>query len=80
MIKVILDLDFLNYEMRKERVIIFDKDGELYYINDDYDKVNDVNKMPNYIKDDWWKYESKDRKSTRLNSSHEWISRMPSSA
>ena len=23
---------------------------------------------------------SKDRKSTRLNSSHEWISRMPSSA
>ena len=25
-------------------------------------------------------YFSKDRKSTRLNSSHEWISRMPSSA
>ena len=25
-------------------------------------------------------YEKKDRKSTRLNSSHEWISRMPSSA
>ena len=24
--------------------------------------------------------EGKDRKSTRLNSSHEWISRMPSSA
>ena len=24
--------------------------------------------------------EEKDRKSTRLNSSHEWISRMPSSA
>ena len=24
--------------------------------------------------------ENKDRKSTRLNSSHEWISRMPSSA
>ena len=25
-------------------------------------------------------YKRKDRKSTRLNSSHEWISRMPSSA
>ena len=25
-------------------------------------------------------YNNKDRKSTRLNSSHEWISRMPSSA
>ena len=31
----------------------------------------------------YWKVESivaEDRKSTRLNSSHEWISRMPSSA
>ena len=28
-----------------------------------------------------WKFSvRKDRKSTRLNSSHEWISRMPSSA
>ena len=26
------------------------------------------------------KYGKRDRKSTRLNSSHEWISRMPSSA
>ena len=26
------------------------------------------------------KYSPRDRKSTRLNSSHEWISRMPSSA
>ena len=59
MIKVILDLDFLNYEMIKERVIIFDKDGELYYINDSFDKVDDVSKMPNYIKDDYYKYQSK---------------------
>ena len=27
-----------------------------------------------------WRLDHKDRKSTRLNSSHEWISRMPSSA
>ena len=27
-----------------------------------------------------WEHEGEDRKSTRLNSSHEWISRMPSSA
>ena len=27
-----------------------------------------------------WRTNNKDRKSTRLNSSHEWISRMPSSA
>ena len=30
--------------------------------------------------DDWAKAADVDRKSTRLNSSHEWISRMPSSA
>ena len=29
---------------------------------------------------DWTQADSIDRKSTRLNSSHEWISRMPSSA
>ena len=28
----------------------------------------------------WFDGVDKDRKSTRLNSSHEWISRMPSSA
>jgi glycine/D-amino acid oxidase-like deaminating enzyme len=28
----------------------------------------------------WQKIADQDRKSTRLNSSHEWISRMPSSA
>ena len=28
----------------------------------------------------FWRPEEVDRKSTRLNSSHEWISRMPSSA
>ena len=30
--------------------------------------------------DEFRKENQKDRKSTRLNSSHEWISRMPSSA
>ena len=29
---------------------------------------------------DWLELTGQDRKSTRLNSSHEWISRMPSSA
>ena len=32
------------------------------------------------VSEDFEKYPRKDRKSTRLNSSHEWISRMPSSA
>ena len=33
-----------------------------------------------WIKSEWGESENKDRKSTRLNSSHEFVSRMPSSA
>ncbi len=45
--------------MMKERFVVFYKDDELYYINDSYDKFEDVQRMPHYIKGDWWKYESK---------------------
>ena len=37
-------------------------------------------KRPNTAKDAPYECGIVDRKSTRLNSSHEWISRMPSSA
>jgi hypothetical protein len=59
MINTIFDIDFLNYEFNKERFIVFYKENELFYIKDSYDKFEDVDKMPKYIKDDWWKYESK---------------------
>ena len=50
----------------------------LIKIYSNYNLINKVDKINNYIVDLINK--EKDRKSTRLNSSHEWISRMPSSA
>src|ERR1044071_9218229 len=35
-------------------------------------------KKPSLRRLHWFRWEAADRKSTRLNSSHEWISRMPS--
>src|ERR1044071_7026845 len=37
-------------------------------------------KRMEFSEDEWRGLAEQDRKSTRLNSSHEWISRMPSSA
>ncbi len=59
MIKILFDISFTNIEIKLERVIIFERDSEIYYINDWCDKISDVNKMPSYIKDDYYKYESK---------------------
>ena len=38
------------------------------------------NKIKKTATSDWMDIEKQDRKSTRLNSSHEFVSRMPSSA
>ena len=46
----------------------------------DYDEDHALSEVMNSMVDDLSEEDVKDRKSTRLNSSHEWISRMPSSA
>ena len=45
-----------------------------------YSDSSDVNRVQRNIRIGHQKTVDKDRKSTRLNSCHEWISRMPSSA
>lgn len=40
-------------------IIIF-KDDEYYFIQDDIEKVRDVSIMPQYIKEDWIKYNRKE--------------------
>ena len=44
--------------MDVERIVIFERDSNLYYINDLDDKYNEVSRMPYYIKDDYYKYTS----------------------
>lgn len=59
MIKVEFDIKYLNLDFIEQRFIVYDKDGEYYYILDSSDKIDDVSKMPHYIKDDFYKYNSK---------------------
>ena len=56
--------------------------GEALSVTVKLDRRNDFFALRSFRKDlgDAQKFNISDRKSTRLNSSHEWISRMPSSA
>lgn len=40
--------------------IIISKDNEYYFVQDDIEKVRDVSIMPQYIKEDWIKYNRKE--------------------
>jgi hypothetical protein len=60
-----IDLTLLEYDrMGFDKIcdLIFhhpDDDKTYYYVKDKYDKVKDVSFMPNYIKEDWIKYNKK---------------------
>lgn len=60
MIKVIFDIKYTNYsDLSEDRFIVYDKDGEYYYLLDSCDKIKDVEKMPQYIKEDYYNYNTK---------------------
>ena len=72
--------DYLS-ELREEWFMLFDRLAEYQHTDSDvFEEVSEMLVWPErkkYIKSI---YEKKDRKSTRLNSSHLDLSRMPSSA
>lgn len=48
--------------------IIFEIDSNYFYIEDDFEKIKDVDKMPVYIKKDWYKYNKKELTLEVINS------------
>lgn len=48
--------------------IIFEIDNNYFYIEDDFEKIKDVDKMPVYIKNDWYKYNKKELTLEVINS------------
>lgn len=40
--------------------IIENRSGQIFYIEDDIEKIEDVSSMPNYIKEDWINYNKKE--------------------
>lgn len=56
---IIFDFVFVNNDLYNEKVIIFERDGALYYLKDINDRYEDVVSMPYYIRSDYFKYRSK---------------------
>ena len=50
--------DYENYTFDRRCELIFSIDDNFYELNEDLDKLSDVDKMPDYIKNDWYKYNS----------------------
>lgn len=53
-----IKMDYLS--MREMSTMIIEKNGNFFYLYDESDKINDVIKMPSYIKEDWVIYNKKD--------------------
>ena len=63
------------------QVIRVFNDGDVVHVEGRVDPASDIETINTELQlSDLQTIEKADRKSTRLNSSHEWISRMPSSA
>jgi len=56
-----------HHTMTKWCNIILGKDDKFFYIEDDIEKLKDVSGMPNYIKEDWVKYNLKDLNMFTIN-------------
>jgi hypothetical protein len=52
--------DIEHHTMKYILTIIMESKGEYFYLQDEKDKIDDVLKMPEYIKEDWIKYNKKD--------------------
>lgn len=48
--------DYQNYSFDSRAEVIFSIDDNYYELNEDLAKLEDVEKMPSYIKNDWYYY------------------------
>lgn len=49
-----------HHTMIDMSTMFIEKNGEYFYLYDERDKIDDIQKMPNYIKEDWINYNRKD--------------------
>lgn len=56
-----------NYSLDNYFTILIEKDGEYYFLIEDEQKIFDISQMPNYIKEDWIKYNKKSLSLSVLN-------------
>ena len=56
-----------NYSLDNYFTILIEKDGEYSFIVEEEQKVFDISQMPDYIKEDWIKYNKKSLSLSLLN-------------
>jgi len=56
-----------NYSLDNYFTILIEKDGEYFFIVEEEQKIFDVSQMPNYIKEDWIKYNKKELSLSLIN-------------
>ena len=57
----------LHHTLINEATIIIEDGDDYYIIQDDREKIEDISQMPNYIKEDWIKYNRKELTSQILD-------------
>jgi len=62
-----------NYSLDNYFTVLIEKDGEYFFIVEEEQKLFDVSQMPNYIKEDWIKY---NKKSVSLSLINEQIKKL----
>lgn len=56
-----------NYSLDNYFTILIEKDGEYSFLVEDEQKIFDISQMPNYIKEDWIKYNKKSLSLSLIN-------------
>jgi hypothetical protein len=56
-----------NYSLDNYFTILIEKDGEYSFLVEEEQKIFDISQMPNYIKEDWIKYNKKSVSLSLLN-------------
>lgn len=61
MLEKILEISIADYsDLLSRKFIVFNKDGNLMYLYEESEKLNDVSKMPQYIIEDFLNHNLKD--------------------
>lgn len=58
--EISISTEIQHHTMIEMATIIIGNDDDYYLIEDDIEKIMDVSSMPNYIKEDWIRYNKKE--------------------
>jgi hypothetical protein len=60
-------VNYQHHTLTKMASVIFEKDLDYFFLDDELEKIYDISQMPDYIKSDWIKYNKKEITVSVLN-------------